>query len=166
MISAAGGLTQLAGGMVSVGHLDGTEQIAVLDANNPAKTLAHDLQVQPGDRIIVARASIVYVVGDVGKPGGYVMQNNGKLTVLQAIALASGTNHTAAMSQAKIIHETNSGYQESRIDLKKLIHGNLPDIPLRGNDILFVPSSRIKTAIANSFSTVIQSASTVAIYRP
>lgn len=166
MISAAGGLTQLAGGSVTIAHRDGTEQTAVLEPNNPTKTLAQDVQVQPGDRIMIARASIVYVVGDVGKPGGYQMQNNGKLTVLQAIALASGTNRTAALSQAKIIHETSAGYQEAKINLKKLLHGSSPDIPLMANDILFVPNSKLKTAVASSFTTVIQSASMAAIYRP
>ncbi|MGI8959259.1 MAG: polysaccharide biosynthesis/export family protein [Bryobacteraceae bacterium] len=166
LISTAGGLTQLAGETVSIGHHDGSAQIIVLNANDPAKALARDVQVMPGDRVVVSRASIIYVVGDVGKPGGFQMQNNGKLTVLQAIALASGVNKTAALNQAKLIHNTESGYLESNIHLDRLLHGKSPDIPLAAQDILFVPNSRLKTAVASGFSTAIQAITTAAIYRP
>jgi len=37
------------------------------------------------------RAAIVYVLGAVNRPGGYVMQEDGKLDVAQALALSGGT---------------------------------------------------------------------------
>jgi polysaccharide biosynthesis/export protein len=166
MISVAGGLTQLSGGTVSIGHQDHTRQVVNLNANSPNTALDQDIPVSPGDRIVVSRASVVYVVGDVGKPGGFQMQNNGKLTVLQVIALASGVNRTAALSHAKLIRSTSSEYQQVGIHLDRLLHGQSPDVALAPNDILFIPSSKVKNAVATGLSTVLQSAATAAIYRP
>jgi polysaccharide export outer membrane protein len=164
IISAAGGLTELAGGTVSVRRRNGAEQVILLDANDPQKALAQDVGLQPADMVVVARAAIVYVVGDVGKPGGFPMQNNGRLTVLQAVALASGVNKTAALSRAKIIHKAPPGYREADIHLAKLLQGKAPDTELKAEDILFVPNSKLKSAVAGGFSSAVQAATTAAIY--
>jgi polysaccharide biosynthesis/export protein len=164
IISAAGGLTQLAGSTVSIRRRNGVEQVVQLDANNPQNALAQDVELEPADTVVVARAAFVFVVGDVGKPGGFPMQNNGKLTVLQAIALADGVNKTAALSHAKILHNSQSGYQEADIHLAQLLQGKSPDMPLAAEDIVFVPNSKLKSAVASGFSGVIQAAATAAIY--
>ena len=49
-----------------------------------------DFEVEPGDHIVVTRAGVVYVIGDVGRPGGYLIENKDTVTVLQALALAQG----------------------------------------------------------------------------
>jgi polysaccharide export outer membrane protein len=165
IISAAGGLTGLAGSSVSIRGRNGAEQVVQLDANDPQRALAQDVELHPADMVVVARAAVVYVVGDVGKPGGFTMQNNGKLTVLQAIALASGVNKTAALGHAKIIHDTQSGYQESDIHLAQLLQGKSPDMALAPQDIIFVPNSKIKSAVAGGFSVAVQAAATAVIYR-
>jgi polysaccharide export outer membrane protein len=164
IISAAGGLTASAGSTVSIRRRTGAEQVVQLDANNPQKALAQDIEVQPADMVVVARAAVVYVVGDVGRPGGFTMQNNGRLTVLQAIALASGVNKTAALSHAKIIHRTPSGYVEADIHLPRLMQGKSPDMELAPEDIVFVPNSKLKSAVAGGFTSVVQAATTAAIY--
>jgi len=48
---------------------------------------------------VVAKAGVVYVVGAVGKPGGFTMDANDGLTILQAIALAEGPKTDAAMDK-------------------------------------------------------------------
>jgi polysaccharide biosynthesis/export protein len=164
IISAAGGLTASAGSTVSIRRRTGAEQVVQLDANNPQKALAQDIELQPADMVVVARAAVVYVVGDVGRPGGFMMQNNGKLTVLEAIALASGVNKTAALSHAKIIHRTPSGYVETDIHLARLLQGKSPDMALAPEDIVFVPNSKLKSAVAGGFTSVVQAATTAAIY--
>jgi polysaccharide export outer membrane protein len=164
IISAAGGLTASAGSTVSIRRRTGTEQVVQLDANNPQKALAQDIELQPADTVVVARAAIVYVVGDVGKPGGFPMQNNGSLTVLQAVALASGVNKTASLSHAKIIHRTPSGYVEADIHLPRLMQGKSPDIALAPEDIVFVPNSKLKSAVAGGFTSVVQAATTAVVY--
>src|ERR1700746_2876182 len=47
--------------------------------------------VSPGDIVKVLRAGIVYVVGEVQRPGGFVMKSNEKMSVLQVIALGGGS---------------------------------------------------------------------------
>lgn len=164
IISAAGGLTPSAGSTVSIRRRSGAEQVVQLNVNDPQKALAQDVKLQPADMVIVARAAIVYVVGDVGRPGGFMMQNNGKLTVLQAIALASGVNKTAALSHAKIIHKTPSGYVEADIHLARLLQGRSPDMALAPEDIVFVPNSKLKSAVAGGFTSVVQAATTAVVY--
>jgi polysaccharide export outer membrane protein len=164
IISAAGGLTQLAGSSVSIRRRSGAEQVVQLDANDPQKALAQDVELQPADTVVVSRAAIAYVVGDVGKPGGFPMQNNGRLTILQAIALASGVNKTAALRHSKIIRKTSTGYEEIDIHLAQLLQGKSPDRPLQPEDIVFVPNSRLKSAVAGGYTAAVQAATSAVIY--
>ena len=164
IISAAGGLTPSAGGTLTIRRRSGAEQMVELNANDPQKALAQDVELQPSDMVVVARAAIVYVVGDVGKPGGFSMQNNGRITVLQAIALASGANKTAALGHAKVIHKTPSGYQGADIHLSQVLQGKAPDMALAPEDIVFVPNSKLKSAVAGGFSPAVQAATSAVIY--
>lgn len=49
-----------------------------------------NIPVYPGDIVKVPRAGVVYVVGEVKKPGGFVLKSNEEMTVLKAMALAEG----------------------------------------------------------------------------
>jgi polysaccharide export outer membrane protein len=113
---------------------------------------------------MVSHAGIVYVVGDVGKPGGFLIQNNDRLTVLQAVALAQGTNRTASLDRAKLIRKTEAGRQEVPVSLKKMLTSKTPDLMLADGDILFVPSSAAKNAL-RTVESVLPSVASAAIYR-
>jgi polysaccharide export outer membrane protein len=80
-------------------------------ARHLADSPENNVQVYPGDTIIVRKADIVYVVGDVARPSGFVMERSG-LTVLQAVALAGGTTQTAKLNGAQIIRKTDAGTLE------------------------------------------------------
>src|SRR6202035_1980414 len=108
LISAAGGVTANAGKAVTVTHRTDPEHPEIVNVESkPGSTVAFNVDVRPGDTVMVSHAGIVYVVGDVGKPGGFLIENNDRLTVLQAIALAQGTNHTASLNHARLIRGTN-----------------------------------------------------------
>ena len=62
--------------------------------------VASNVEVEAGDTIMVSKAGLVYVVGDVGRPGGFIMDNNEQITVLQVLALAQGVSRSAAMGSA------------------------------------------------------------------
>ncbi len=108
-----------------------------------------NVPVYPGDVVKVARAGIVYVVGEVKKPGGFLLKSNENISVLQAIALAEGLARTSAKSHARIIHtEEGAGRRtETPIDLGKILAGKAPDLLLQPKDIVFVPSSAARSGL-------------------
>ncbi len=109
-ISAAGGTTPKAGTYALITHRNDPEHPArVTISNGPPDSMANNVPVVPGDTIVVSKAGIVYVVGDVHMPGGFVMENDKNITVLQAIALAQGLNPNAALDSAKLIRKTPQG---------------------------------------------------------
>jgi polysaccharide export outer membrane protein len=126
----------------------------------------YNLMIQPGDAINVAKAGIVYVTGDVGRPGGFVLKERESLTVLQAVSLAEGVRSTAAKKAARIIRKHPDGTKEDLpINLAKVFEGKAPDVTMQANDILFVPSSASKSALRRGAEAVLQVGTGVAIYR-
>lgn len=109
----------------------------------------YDVAVHPGDVVKVARAGIVYVVGAVKKPGGFVIKSSEKMTVLKAIALAEGLTGTSAKKRTQIIRtDASSGQRaEISIDLGKILAEKAPDPDLKPEDILFVPNSPAKSVL-------------------
>ncbi len=141
LLSAAGGLSDKAGASVTIIHRNQPDAPVVLPiARNLSDDNSANVPVLPGDTVIVRKADVVYVVGDVAHPSGFMMES-GRLTVLQAIALAGGTNKTAKLSGAKIIRHGATGMTETPIQLKKILYAKASDQPMQANDILFIPSS-------------------------
>jgi polysaccharide export outer membrane protein len=166
VISAAGGTTEKAGNQVTITHRNHPEAPETVPLSYAANASAHsNVQLSPGDTVLVSKAGIVYVVGDVHKPSGIVMQNS-HLTALQAIAMAEGTNPTAALNSSKLIRKTDDGRKEIPLPLKKILSAKEPDCNLQPDDIVFVPSSAAKSATRRGLEAVIQAATGVAIYRP
>jgi polysaccharide export outer membrane protein len=123
--------------------------------------------VYPGDVVTVTRAGVVYVVGEVNKPGGYVLKTNQNISVLQAIALAEGETHTASGKRARIIRtdEITGGRTEIPIDLNKIFASHAPDPLLHAKDIVFVPNNAGKAVLYHSTQGIIATLSSAAIYR-
>jgi len=105
----------------------------------------------------------VYVLGEVTRPGGYVLNSSGGITVLQVVAVAGGPTHLASAGKTRLLRRTENGFQEQQIDVKKLLRGKAHDVSLRDEDILFVPTSGVKTVL--NASALVGSATTTAIYR-
>ncbi|MGH9512083.1 MAG: SLBB domain-containing protein [Terriglobales bacterium] len=163
LISAAGGFTASAGRSISITHRDQPDKPTVVPlSRNLSDNPESNVPVFPGDTVIVRKADIVYVVGDVGHPSGFLM-DNGRLTILQAIALAGGTNKTAKLNGVKIIRRGASGMTETPVQLKKILRAKASDQPLQAEDILFVPSSAARVAMGQTLSVALQAAATVGV---
>ncbi len=183
VISLAGGLRQDAGSHVTItreiaeGNLllpgartDASGRYATAGLNlkevtsglNPSENVV----IKPHDIISVARAATIYVVGDVKKPGGFLLGENDSISVMQALALAEGAEHTANMSHARIIRgsETNGSRTEITCNIQKIFSGKEEDIGLQPRDILFVPSSTGKKVALCALEMAIQTGSGVAIF--
>lgn len=162
LISAAGGFTPSAGRKVSIVRLHAKSPITVDLPRDLAEDMQDNIEILPGDTITVPRAPIIYVVGDVGHPTGLLV-DNGHLTVLQALALAGGTNHTAKMGGTRIIRKGPTGMTETKVPLKKMLEAKVPDINLQADDILFVPLSGARVAAGQGFSAAISAATGLAV---
>jgi polysaccharide export outer membrane protein len=164
-LSLAEGLTPLAGTAIVIthgGHPDQPQRVKMTSGAAPQPE--NNPEILPGDTIFVERTGIVYVVGDVAHPGGFPMDHDGQLTILQAVALAQGTNPTASKGSAKLIRTTAQGRQEIPVDLKKILSAKATDRPLQDNDILFVPSSLAKNTW-KSIESALPAAAGAGIYR-
>lgn len=139
------------------------EQIQVFLPNNAQADLRANVSVLPGDRILVPKAGIVYVLGDVGHPGGYVMQDNSHLTVLQAVAMAAGAKKTAAQKHARLLRREKTGYTEHPIQLFAMERGKIPDVELKADDIVYVPFSAGRNLMLGG-AGILASASAALIY--
>ena len=160
-ISAAGGTTPRAGNTVSIMHRADPQQSDTVKLSYGHSSNESNVYVYPGDTIVVSKAGVVYVVGDVRLPGGFVMENS-RMTILQAYAMAQGANGTAALDRAQLIRK--SGSADQIISLKKILTAKAPDMELQPEDILFVPTSSAKVAGRRTIDAIVQTASGMAIY--
>lgn len=167
-IAAAGGTTNRAGRTVVITHRKSPvpdAETTILLAKDPKEAVKQNLELQPGDTVLVSKAGIVYVSGDVKTPGGYLLDANENLTVLQAIALAQGLNPTASSKNVRIIRRDSGKLEEIPVELKQILEAKAPDIPLENEDVLFVPNSASKSAARKSLESIVQVATGLAIYR-
>lgn len=135
----------------------------IMEARNPEENIL----IRPNDVISVPRAELVYVVGSVRKSGGFVLGENETISTLQALALADGHDRTASLKHAKIMRAVAGSDQREEIpvDLSKLMAGKGRDVPLKADDILFVPNSLAKSTALRSVEAAIQMATGVVIWR-
>jgi polysaccharide biosynthesis/export protein len=166
LISAAQGLGPSAGRLVNVYHRDdpGTPHAVVLDPSGTDIGTDHNPELMPGDTVQVSRAGLVYVIGDVVRPGGFPVDPAQGLTVVQALSLAWGPSINAAAGKAVLIREQKGGRTLTTLNLYHMLHGQEPDQPIRDRDILFVPPSTAKNLLNKSLDALIQSSIGVSIY--
>jgi polysaccharide export outer membrane protein len=160
------------GGFEDIPLVEGMNLVASdkLEINIQRLLYSHEdtlnIRIHPLDIISVAKADIVYVVGDVRKPGGFVLEDRERVTVLQALAMAEGLLSTAAKSSARIIRQSPDGARhEIPLDLGKVLAGKAQDAELASNDILFVPGSAAKSALKRGAEVTLGTISGILIYR-
>jgi polysaccharide export outer membrane protein len=166
MLSAAQGTTQTAGDRVSVIHRDQPQHPEIVKLTYDGEISPQgNIRVLPGDTIMVQKAGMVYVVGDVQKPSGIVMVNP-NLTVLKAIALAQGTNPNASLDKARLVRKTSDGQVEIPLHLKQMLAAKIPDMRVEPEDVIFVPNSALKTGVKRGLEAAVATITGVIIYRP
>jgi polysaccharide export outer membrane protein len=164
-ISVAGGVTPTAGKEVKISHKSDPAHPVVVRLDNSSDLVAQaNTQILPGDTIIVSRSGIVYVLGDLFRPGGFLIEGNDRLTALQAVALAMGTTKTAALNHCRLIRKTPQGRAEIPLPLKRILAGKEPDPKVEDGDILFVPSSLGKSLAYRGVEAAVTMTQSVVAY--
>ena len=127
--------------------------------------MADNITIEPGDTIIVSKAGIVYVVGDVRQPGGFILENGKSITVLQAVALAQGIGPNPALNASRLIRKTPEGPKDIPLELNKILATKASDPQLQPEDIVFVAGSAAKGAAKRGAEAILQMATGIGIWR-
>jgi len=166
VLALAGGVTNLADRRIKIQRHGSKEKIDYFLSNKSTTALDENVKVDPGDTVLVPQIDVVYVMGDVPRPGGYPMAtNDGTLSLLQAVTLAGSQEPHAIPNSTRLIRKQPDGtYVEMKIALGKMEKGKEADIALRPNDIIYIPFSFIRN-IGTSLGGLVTAATSATIYR-
>lgn len=167
VITAAGGLTPTSASKVILTRREDRAHPMTVDYN-PAilPPVIPNVQVGPGDTVLVPKAGIVYVLGNVIKAGGFVLDGRNTLTIEAAMALAGGEGRYAALKRAQVVRTLPDGSRETvMVRLDQIIKGNAADVALQDGDILYIPTSTGKQAAAQTINSAIGIGTQVAVYK-
>ena len=163
VLAMAGGLNDKASRTVTIQRRDpGVPRLTVtlsLDANDD---LDHNPLVFPGDTVVVPRAGYVYLLGNVSHAQAILMNEDGTLTLLQALSQAGGALPNSALGSVKLFRKSSDNYQSLPVNLGRILKGRQPDIPLKPLDAIYVPFSIGKNLLINGASITAALASAAA----
>jgi len=149
VLAAVGGLPPTASHTIVIDR-PGVEKPIVVDlGNDPLHSKQVNLPLYPGDTLIVSRVGVVYVLGEFKTPGVIPVQTNSPLTLLQATTVAGGPIYDGKYADLRIIRTVDDKRTFIHADIKRVMLGKDPDPVLQADDIVYLPSSAVKSAIAS-----------------
>jgi len=165
VVAGAGGASVTAGDTVTIVHAGAQQTTDTYTVNweRPLQGQPNPL-VRSGDTVQISRAGIIYVVGKVARAGGYPI-NHQKVTVAQAVVWAGGIQSLSKASHARLVRQTANGRVVTELNLPDIVNGKLPDVAMQDNDLLYVPTSLAKTAIARGLEAAITVTTALVIYK-
>lgn len=126
----------------------GQEKPIIVDlGTDPAKSAQADISILPGDKIIVSRVGVVYILGAFKTQGAIPLQQNSPLTLMQATALSGGAGFEGKYKDLRIVRTEGLTRTVVKLDIAKVLSGKAPDPVLQADDIVFLPSDAFKAAI-------------------
>ena len=123
------------------------EHISVKRLLNDADASANFL-LHGGEQIRVPEASRIFVVGNVHKPGGFVVKEEGDTSVLRMIALSEGLLPFSTKLAYVYRRDESGAKQEIPVELDKIMQRKSPDVALQANDVLYIPDNRTKRNVS------------------
>jgi len=135
---------------------------ALLDGRTPEKNFV----ILPNDVVAVPRAAVVYVIGEVGRPGPLQLTADHSITVMEAVSTSGGVLRTAATGKVRILRRVAGQEERAEIgvDLQKMMQGKAKDLPMNVGDILVVPGSSGKRATTRAIEAAIQMGTMIGTY--
>jgi polysaccharide export outer membrane protein len=134
---------------------------SLLESSKPEENII----IMPHDILSVPQGQKVYVIGEVHKPGAFIIADNEGTSVLRLVAMAEGLG-SAASREAQILRPVIGSNRVSiPVNIKEIMAGKKTDVPVHADDILFVPNSYAKTTWRRTLDSVVQAATGIVIYR-
>lgn len=166
MIALAGGVAPSAGKLVTIAHRGDPQHPETIMLVPNAQALGEQANpvILPGDTVMVGKAGIIFILGAVNRPGGYLIDNNEQVSLMQALTLAGGWDKAAALSKSRLIRKVPEGHKELILDLKRVLNGRQADVSIQNGDILYLPMSVGKTIGYEGMQAAVSAAQTAVVY--
>ena len=147
VIAAAGSLPPTASHVITILR-EGQDKPIIVDlGTNPAQSAKADIQILPGDKILISRVGVVYILGAFKTQGAIPLQQNSPLTLMQATALSGGAGYEGRVDDLRLVRTTGLTRSVVTVNIKRVLDGQDPDPVLQADDIVFLPSSALRAAI-------------------
>ena len=157
MLTEAGGVTDRAGHVIEIfptGSMKNPQTILwdpTLQENDNA-----ELEIKTGETILVSRCGVVYVGGNVGRPGAYPLCDSNHTTMTQVIALAQGTKPSSYTQRTLLLRSSGAGTRVvQQVKLEDMLRGKQVDITMQPDDIVFIPPSILKAASKTALTAAV-----------
>jgi len=168
VLAQVGGLTSVAGTRIKIRHGvdDAAPELDVPYSRSESNQQAGSILVRPGDTVLVPRAGIVYVLGAVFRPGGYLMQEDGKLNVAEALALSGGTVLQAKTNGLRVIRRNPDGtVLDFALSYDGIAKGSQTPLELQAQDVVYVPMNKLKATLSDATGILSAAASAAIVTR-
>jgi polysaccharide biosynthesis/export protein len=146
MLTEAGGISDRAGHVIEIfpsGSMKNPQTVLwdpTLRENDNA-----ELEIKTGQTILVSRCGVVYVGGNVGRPGAFPICDSNHTTLSQVIALAQGAKANSYTNRTLLLRSSGTGTRVvQKVKLEDVLRGRTVDITMQPDDILFIPPSTLK----------------------
>jgi len=167
VVTAAGGATELASSKVIVTRRsDRQHPVTIAYSPDALHRAGPEMQIFPGDTVVVPKAGIFYVLGAVNRAGGFVLNGHDSVTAEKAIALAGGTSRAPALKRVQLVRNLDGGRKVMiTVRLDRILNGKAADIGLQDGDVMYVPTSTGKLATQQAITSALGIGSAVTIYK-
>jgi polysaccharide export outer membrane protein len=157
MLTQAGGVSDRAGHVIeifSAGSMKNPQTVLwdpTLRENDNA-----ELEIKTGETILVSRCGVVYVGGNVTRPGAFPLCESNHTTLSEVMALAQGAK-PSSWSQRTLLLRTSEGGTRvvQKVKLEDVLRGKAVDITMQPDDILFIPPSVLKAASKTALTAAV-----------
>jgi polysaccharide export outer membrane protein len=164
VIAAGGGFLTDASPVVTISRIGYPSPIVVPLGPDPAHSRFGGLPLLPGDRVLVSRVGLYYVVGAIKNQGSYNLKSTTPTTVMQALAAAGGYGYEGLLDQTQIVRTQGDHRIFIPVHAGKIVQGKEADVALLNDDIVFVPTSKTKAAIKAGATGFVVSLATSYLY--
>lgn len=135
ILTLAGGIKDPAAVEIRVQRPSQPGQLTVASLETLVATGSGNVALAPGDVVYVPPGPVVYVSGEVGKPGTVAFLEG--LSVVEAINKAGGATDRASLRNVYLLRDG----QRTRVNTRRILKGRDTDVSLLPDDHVYVEES-------------------------
>jgi len=157
MLTQAGGVSDRAGHVIEIfpsGSMKNPQTVLwdpTLRENDNA-----ELEIKTGETILVSRCGVVYVGGNVNRPGAFPICDSNHTTLSEVMALAQGAKASSYSQRTLLLRSAEGGTRVvQKVKLEDVLRGRAVDITMQPDDIIFIPPSVLKAASKTALTAAI-----------